>query len=162
MQTNRAEALAELKRLCQSSAAPALTEDEVGAALDSFQVAVLWQPGTVYPPNSVVCPPVPNGRLYITAGLTSGATEPAWPAPEPWPGASGRTASDGDGRWVYHGIAPPSLWDVRGAARECWLIKAGKAAGCVDITAGRVSRKHSQAHAHCLSMAARFASLEVA
>lgn len=47
-------------------------------------------------------------------------------------------------------------WDIRKAAYDGWLIKAGKVANDVTYRADDASYNQSEAYAHCLTMADRF------
>jgi hypothetical protein len=60
--------------------------------------------------------------------------------------------ADADGREIIDD-AWAETYDVRWAAAEAWLAKAGKAAGRADLARGGSSIKRSSVHEACLRMA---------
>ena len=63
-----------------------------------------------------------------------------------------------------NGVAPTELgwlgvWDIQGASRKGWLIKAGKVVPHVTYDADGARYDQSDVHAHCLAMAQQFGSL---
>ena len=67
-----------------------------------------------------------------------------------------RTDADGllpdDPSWT-------GTWDLRGAIRKAWLIKAGKVAGEPSFAADGSSYQLSDIYQHCMGMAAKFAQV---
>lgn len=166
-------ALEALESMVPYASAPALTTDEVAAVLARNVLAVRYDAdATSYPPGTVVAPPVDNGHWYIsvantqddsadgsTAYVPAGIDQTDWPIPPFRFPAGGDTVDDGTVTWQWYSPAGDSLWDMRAAARECWLLKAGKSAGCVDASDGGASVKSSQMYAACMQMADRFAPI---
>lgn len=85
--------------------------------------------------------------------------EPFWPRHRYNQGARIADGSSGvDGytlTWIEDGPQYDNVYDVRQAAHECWLLKAAKASQFVK--AGDIS--FEQVYDHCMTEAARFASL---
>lgn len=167
-------ALAALESLVPYASAPALTTDEVTAVLGRHVLALRYDADTAtsYPPGTVVAPLVDNGHWYVsianglddstdgtTAYTSAGIDQTDWPIPPFRFPDGGDTVDDGTVTWQWYSPAGDYLWDMRAAARECWLLKAGKSAGCVDASDGGASVKSSQMYAACMRMADSFAPI---
>lgn len=58
-------------------------------------------------------------------------------------------------------LADPRV-DVYGAVRDCWVLKAGKAAGDYDFDEAGMRDHPSQVFAHCMQQADRFNPIGIA
>lgn len=127
-----AEALVWLASHCAADLEPKLTPDELDELLESARVADPagapprrpWTAATSYPAGRYREPVTVNGHRYVVvvAGV-SGATEPSWPT------SSGAQVTDGSVVWAEAGTSWAQTWDLNEAAREGWLLKAGKCVG---------------------------------
>lgn len=66
--------------------------------------------------------------------------------------------ADADGLGVKEEGWTPT-YDLTWAAARAWDVKAGKAAGKVDVTDSGVTVKRSDIHAHCKAQAQHYRSL---
>ena len=157
----REKALEDLKRLLPYMAAPQLSDADLDALLDKAKRASTWEAATAYVHGDLVQPTVGNGLHYkcIQSG-TSGATEPIWPT------GQASVVDDGAGetiaRWQEDGPAYKQIYNVRKAAHEGWMMKAGKAALSVDMSGPVGNISGSQIQKQCLEMAKSFGSIEIA
>lgn len=161
IQTNESEAMAELKRLTQYETEPALDDgSDLIPILDAAKICSVWAASTAYSYGDEVVPTTANqnGRRFrcVKAG-TSGSTEPSWSG---FYGA--RVADDSTLIWEECGAQPKSLWDMRAAAYNGWMLKASKAAPDFDFAGAGESYKRSQVYEQCLKMAAKFLPVRIA
>lgn len=115
---------------------PKLSDPEIQTIIERNTKFVTWTPNTAYAPGSVVVPTVRTGVLWrCTNAGTSGATEPEWqgifdPQYYWW-------FQDNDIWWSANGPdTSPELYNLRQAKYECWMRKAGMAAGSFAYNAG--------------------------
>jgi hypothetical protein len=142
VETQRLEALAEVKILAQTESTPTLDDStEVEPLLDKCQRATEWAAATAYAYGQTVVPTTLNGRAYrcIQAG-TSSASEPTWPTDGLWGRCGGArswlTVTDGTAEWEDAG-ALTAVFDVMAAARLCVTARLGKVgAASVSASAG--------------------------
>lgn len=150
----------ELLILCPSAVCPTLDDVEITQILLRHRRAVLWAADTLFHLGAVVVPTLANrtGSRYRAIEYTAagtdqktGATEPVW--------SSTRQSRITDNHIIWEEEGPDYnmvLWDLVGAAREGWLLKASKTVGRVDFTTQSIGVSAGQLHEHCLEMAARF------
>lgn len=118
--SDRTAALLKLNLFAQTAVEPTLSDPELIRILENNKRASRWTTVTDYNVGDVVMPTVSNGHRYIvTSEGTSGATEPTWP--------DIGTVTNGDVEFEELGIDYTSIYDVRGALRDCWELKASKA-----------------------------------
>lgn len=147
----------ELIRLTQADSAPSILAD-IDSILAARLLASLWVASTAYDIGDVVQPNDPNGCRYVcvTAG-TSTTTEPDW--------TTGRRDVVTDGTvlvWEEAGAEYLSLWDMRGAAYDGWMLKASKTLCNIDFSEQQNSYKNSQVYDHCILMANRNLPVSIA
>lgn len=153
VEDHKEAALAELRRLVQPDATPALDDPELNAILDSVQRASFWTLTTAFVFGAVVLPATKNGHRYkCTQGGTTAATEPTWPARD------GATITDGTVIWQEAGSDYENVFDIRAAAHEAWTMKGAKAVELFD--AG--DQKLSQIADRCRDMAESFDPIRIA
>lgn len=120
-------ALAALNLRVDATIEPVLTEEELTAILaENFRFSD-WTANTYYPVGALVSG---SGRLWrrYEPG-TSGAVNPFPPLPY------GRYFyMDGVGSWQDYGPVYPDNYDMPGAARAAWLMKANKDAMLIDVS----------------------------
>jgi hypothetical protein len=147
--------------LVEQSADPALTDDEIAAAILRTAGYRGWAATTAYPFGALILPTVPNGWAYqVATPGTSGATEPIWEVPLSLRNPYARTA---DGTVVWLAAFPAGeLYDVKAAAAECWLAKSRKVANRYDVSVpGGPNARRSQLYDHCVDMAKRLQPAQI-
>lgn len=156
-------ALVQLRSMTAADTCPTLYDAELMLLLEDVAVARIWTPDTAVLVGDRVVPTVYNGSMYQVApewngahGGTTGSTEPTWQAPPGWPRMAPYRVRDNDLYWTNCGTEPTCLWDLRAAAYEGWLLKAGKASGDYASSIEGQSMHPEQVHAHCLKMADRY------
>lgn len=158
--TDSSEALAELAILIQPLVCPTLTTAEQTAILEMYKRGTLWAATTLTNLGSIVIPTLPNrnGCRYKAVEYTTTATNQKTGATEPsWSTTRYSQVTDGVVIWQEDGFDWDAvLWDLTGAARAGWLLKASKASLTSDYVRGEFEHKSSQLYDHCLSMADRF------
>jgi hypothetical protein len=157
-------------------------KSELRIILANSKRASIWTISTSYEIGSVVMPTTRNGRRYRLiafdgSGTSSGTTEPNWPAPN----AEGNDApvwaniqlspvvgwwrnaivTDGNITWQEDGEDYDSLWDIRRAVFNGWMLKASKAVCAIDLASGQKKLSASQVYDHCISQAQRYAPVYV-
>lgn len=148
------QALAKLKVLVVSDAVPMLEDPEIQLMLDDAALATVYASSTIYNYNDQVLVPV-NGRYYrCVAGGTTSDTVPVWPTNHQ--SRIGYLIVDGTVTWNDAGEAWPELWDIRAAARNCWILKASKAAELVSSSDGPVKMEYEQIRQNCMAQAKAF------
>ena len=161
----QADALAQLGRMVDVAGDPPLSADDLAGCLADTARFV----GQPYPGKGqavavgfvTVQAVLPAGlpRLFrcLTAGTLGGVL--SVPNVSSW---LGYRVGDGSAVWVDVGIAPPDAFDVRGAARAAWLLKASRAAQYFDVKSPGQVFDQSQVYKHCTEMADRFRPVFVA
>lgn len=115
-------ALEELVRLVRPSSAPTLTSNELEDVLDQNQRARRWSTSLTLAISEVVMPTVRNGHIYrVVQSGTTGSTEPTWPTGED------DTVVDGTATLIEAGVDFANVYNIRGAAEECWALKERRA-----------------------------------
>lgn len=159
-----ADAVARVQTMCQYASEPALTSAEVTAIVKWNQIASVWTPDTDFAAGDRICPDPPNGLMYKVSdpgtgvlGGTSGATAPAR-----WPWRHNMRVQDGSVWWELVGPQPSSLWNLRAAACECWLSKAGLAASYHEVADDKMRAKRKEIFDNCNQMAGRYRSIRCA
>jgi len=155
-------ALQILMSLVDASVAPLLDEPELTNLLAAARRASIWEASQSYKFGAIVQPTANNRNghrfrlVKFSGGITSGSTEPSWP--------DSRDAEvvDGSLTWREEGTDYDSLWDLTAAARAGWLLKAGKAATCVDFEQDGIKFSASQVAKHCKAQADQYLSATVA
>lgn len=158
--------------LCPQTLDPALTDNEIDAALTRTAIATTWTATTAYAFGQRIVPTAPMGRVYIvTHAGTTGATEPTWlivpvyvAGRNPlggWGFASVDPLSpslfglaDGTVAWCDYGPFVGEIYDINAAAAEAWRTKARKCADRVDNSiqgAGRANE--SLTYERCMDQA---------
>lgn len=144
----------EFLSLCPADVCPMLTEPEITTILAGTKRASVWQASHAYGTGDIVIPTSRTGHRYIvTTGGTSGATEPSW-SKERDATVVGGTVTWEENGYDWNGI----LWDITGAARKGWLLKASKASPTADTVVGEMQIKSSQLFDHCRAQAESFRS----
>ena len=145
----RDDVIAEVERRAQTTADPALSDEEVEAIVDA-QFTAVWAAETEYGFDTRIRPTTRNGHRYkvITAG-TSGAIEPSWLT-----GDYSRT-SDGTVLWEEAGADARSAYDVDRAVYEAWMLKAAKASEYFG-------KDEQGIYQRCVDMASRYAPVGIA
>jgi hypothetical protein len=145
--------------LVQPDVTPTLTQGEVELEVDRAQLARTWTINTSYGLGSAVVPPDRNGVVYITA--QPGTSHSVAHAYSDWADGFTEGPSSPQLRWQEVGTAmfnpgiagaEWNIYDINRAARECWLLKARKAAQLLDD--GDV--RFSQIRKNCLEEADKF------
>ena len=145
---------------------PVLTFDEVDVLLDDARrvdsagnrpsnvaTAASWVAATAYVARDVV---QESGRWWrCEVAGTSGATEPEWPDLTGRPVGATQVV-DNDVVWVDNGGPWSPTWDLRSAAFEGWMRKAGKAAGRFNFQTDGQSFERGMTHAQCIAMADQY------
>ena len=164
MPLSRLAAIKQLSDLCQSTLYPELTDNQLGNIIDQHKKFTTWQPNTAYSVGDMVIPTTPNGRVYqvIIAG-TSTTTEPTFPSigyaigqcfynyvGTP-PNFYGLTFQD-------NGFITTEVYDVRAAAKQCWLLKASIAANLANTSDGQMRIDLHTIQENCIQMAGKFRS----
>jgi hypothetical protein len=103
--------------------------------------------------GAMAVPTERNGYVYrVTAragAFRTGATEPVW-------SLSG-TVTDGDLTWELWDTAPwTPTWSLNAGAARGWRLKAGKAAGRYNFSAGTDRFDVNQVVENCLKMAKQY------
>lgn len=125
---------------------PELTDDEIWSLLEQNQAVAqypVWEPNTAYAVGQRVTPKPRNGLTYVvvTSG-TSGVTQPAFPNLEDG------TVVDGTVTWEVS--TEEVSYNLRKAAADGWLIKAGKVTNRVDMKTEVHSLSRSQMYKMCM------------
>lgn len=146
----------------QPQATPTLTQGQVELEVDRARAASVWAANTFYPAGVEVVPPVRNGFAYVSCnpGTSGGSVSQT-----DWPRVFGESFIDGQSdtmlEWECAGSdrynagvagAETVLYDIGRAARQCWLIKARKAAEMID----KGDLRFSQVHDRCVDHANSF------
>jgi hypothetical protein len=155
--TDEEAALAELRRLVQPTADPALDDATEFLPLlePPYKRASVWAASTAYSFGDVVIPATRNGRRYVcVVSGTGSSTEPSW--------ATGRdaTVTDGDATLQEAG-REYDLWDFFKAARDGWLLKAAKASEYKNIQVDATRNERGSVYDHCIQMAEKYAPVEI-
>ena len=150
-----AQALAWLCNQVEMSSDPTLTLEEVRLALEDNQTAQLWVASTPYSVGDRVAPG--TGRFYrcLQSGTTS-ATAPSWPGYATW--RIGQMLTDGTVVWVDDGMAMGERYDLPGAAKQLWQLKARKAAAYFNSSDKDANLQEQQIYQHCVERAAAYES----
>lgn len=156
--TDRARAVSLLNDWAQADTAPTLTPSEIESILERHKVASTWTTSTAYGIGTRLLPPTRNGYWYRV--VQPGTSQSAARTYTEWPTALGSQLGDGTSTPVLIlEVAGPdhlfrsepsdpasvNVYDVRGAARECWQLKMVKASHFMD--AGDLA--FSQVYEHC-------------
>lgn len=148
---DRTASLARLIVLAQPTVEPTLTTTattgEVDVILDRNKRGARWS-ATAYVYGDAVFPTVRNGHRYMvtTAGTT--VTEP------PWPTGTGSTITSG-AEFEEIGVDFASVYDLRGALRECWEAKAAKAS---EFISSQDSGSEQMIFEHCNQMITKYST----
>ncbi len=135
---------------------PSLTAAELSTIASEHLLYTTRANSTAYAVGAAVSLATTNGRWYrcIEAG-TSETTEALAGFPLYTQSGSGMVIQDGTVLWQDQGPIPPDSYDISGAVKAAWLLKASKAAQDIDTSDQDQSTKASQVQAQCLAMAAR-------
>lgn len=145
---------------------PALTEAELTAIVEASLRYTTRASSTAYTVESA---PVRlsasnfNGRIYqcIEAGTTdTSETTPSWPLVRF--AAGGQFVQDGTVLWQDVGPCPEKNYDLKGAIKSAWLLKASKAAKDFNAQDRDLNLQTQQVYQHCLEQAARHEALWIA
>jgi hypothetical protein len=119
---DRDAALDELSRLVHPNSVPTISTIDLEDILDANKRAQRWLATTTLNLGAVVMPTVRVGRVFrvIQEGI-AGAVEPTWPTGDE------DTVVDGTATLINAGVDFENVYDVRGAAEECWAFKERKA-----------------------------------
>lgn len=145
---DRDATLEKLELTAQPDVEPTLSIGDLDAILDRNQRASRWVTVTAYSIGDVILPTVRNGHQYlVTESGTSGATEPTWLT------ADGSSVTDGTVELEESGTDYASVYDLRGAIRECWELKAAKAS---EYISSSDSGNEQMIFEHCQQMVQRY------
>ena len=156
---NESQAIARVKLQAAAGVYPLLTDDEVSACLAIHQRGLVWQAETIYNVGDKILPTVPTGFIYVCQrNGESLTTEPSWPAYSSGSVYVGYRFTEGDSGllWAVAGHAPPQMWDVRGAVREAWMLKAAKCSADLNISDRNAKIERQKVYDNCISMANKF------
>lgn len=148
----------------QTSVLPTLDTTERDAILAAVKRASTWVNNTAYVVGDVVMPTVRNGHRYrcIVAGTSEAllANEPEWPT------LAGAVFTEGASNpiltWVEDGPEFSQLYDLRAAYHRGWMLKAAKASVLYETRQSQSSFAEQQVYEHCLKMAEKYGSADVA
>lgn len=154
----QAEAIDAVAARCPLSVYPALSFAEVSVILAGHLRYSTRANSTTYTVRQtvVLASANYNARLYecIEAGTSAtSASLVAWPLYRD--GGIGQVLEDGTVYWRDIGPAPTDNYDISGAVKAAWTLKASKASADIDTSDRDSSTKASQVMAQCLAMAAR-------
>lgn len=165
MAMSRATAIGRVSMLCDANSYPQLSTTEIGTILDDLIRWNYWTASTAYIVDDLIVPTIPNGRMYrCIAPGTSDASTPTFPV-FPSVGFINQTIYESTTSgviWIDIGTAQKEQFDVQGATRRAWLLKASKCVGDVDAKESMSDVKLSQLVDHCTKMAERFRPLVIA
>jgi hypothetical protein len=114
--------MVELMRKSDYAAEPVLDEFDLNTILDNNKHGKMWAADTAFAYDDRVIPLTRNGHVYrVTEAGTTGATEPVWPT------EYGDTLIDGSVTFEEYAEHMGSIYDIRGAIHEAFLLKASKA-----------------------------------
>ena len=157
------KARAQFRLYAQPDIQPVIDGAQIDLILEECKTASTWAVNTAYVLGDVILPTIRNGHQYIctVAGTseTDSADEPDWPTVTG--GLVTEGASDPILTWVEYGPEPVSIYDVRKAIHNAWMVKAGLASLSVDVSQQVGGLKASQVYEHCIKQAERFASLDI-
>lgn len=138
--------------LVQPNTLPTLSGNELEDILDRNQRAQRWTATTALTLGKTLMPTVRMGRVFrVIQEGTTGATEPTWPTGDE------DTVVDGTATLINAGVDFENVYDVRGAAEECWALKGHKA---VQLTVA--GENFSQVAQQCQEQRKSFASVLIA
>jgi len=159
MPLTKQQAVDKLASMCQADIFPVLNVDILNEIIDENTRSTSWTALLYYSYGSIVQPTVPNGRFYrVIVPGTSGATEPNFPTQ----GYTGQVVADvGDLLFVDYGPAQEEIYDVRSAARACWIRKAGIVANLTDVEDGENKLNLSKVYEQCIKMSNLFRPIEI-
>jgi hypothetical protein len=142
------EARASLKRTVQASIEPILTDVEIDEILAAHLRYSTYAASTAYVVGDRVrlSGSSDNGRIYrCTIGGTSAASDATPDFPDSNSAVMGQKISDGETIiWQDDGADRIGPYDLRGAEKDCWMLKASKVASNVDFSDSGQSLKASQ------------------
>lgn len=136
---------------------PQATTDEVRAVLARHLRYTTRANSTAYTVGQIVCLSASNGRMYlcVESGTTTTAeTKVAWPTYSA--AAKGQVFIDGTVLWRDNGPLAASNYDINGATKEVWLLKASKAATYFNASTPGTNLQEQQIYEHCLKQASRY------
>lgn len=160
--TDRAIAIKLVRDRVQPDTEPELTAGEIALEVDRAQLASVRQENTPYKIGDVVVPEIRNGHAYqcVQPGTSGGAL-----AYRDWPTITGVHKVDGNSDpqlvWLECGHdrfngsifgAENNVYDIDGAARECWKLKMRRASEMVNVG----STAYKQLYDHCKEQADTF------
>jgi len=163
--TDRANAILLLSEWVQIDVVPTLTQNEIETILDRHKIASTWTSSTPYAIGQMILPPVRNGWSYLV--VQPGTSSSVTPDYSQWSRYLGARVTDGSSvpalilevagsDAIYRAIPsnPPSVnvYDVRGAARECWQLKLRRVTQFIDVA----DLNFSQVYEHCSEMVKEF------
>ena len=161
---DRAAALILLTEWLQPTVAPTLTTTastgEVDVILDRNIRAATRANATAYTVGQLMMPSTRNGHRYrCTVGGTSAAADPFLGST--WPTEQGARITEGTSSpaltWIEDGPEFSSIYDVRQAAYEGWILRAHKAAQF--FKAGELEM--NQMYEHAMRQARQYGSLAI-
>jgi hypothetical protein len=155
---NEEEAVAQLAQDVSADIGTELTDLELQSIVRNCLHASPWATGTAITAGTRILPTAGNGRIYraLSSGTTD-TTEPAWPTfgQNSAGSMAGYRIADNDVYWADDGPAPSSVYDMRRARYEAFLLKASKTAHLVSVSSGPDRLSLDQRHDHYLGMAKR-------
>lgn len=129
-QTDREDALARLKDLCEPNAQPEIEEADLEAILDRHLRLTTRLAGKSISVGQRIRPTIANGREYVaTQSGVTGSTEPEWPK-SIRPGSYPKVT---DGSVVFEDDGDMgTIYDVYASAQEVWSKKCALASEFVS------------------------------
>lgn len=146
---DRTTSLARLIVLAQPTVEPTLTttptSGEVDVILDRNKRGSRWA-ATSYVYGDIVFPTVRNGHRYMVTLAGTTVSEPTWPT-----GSGSKITSGAEFEEIGSDYA--SVYDLRGALRECWEAKAAKAS---EFISSQDSGSEQMIFDHCQTMIQKY------
>lgn len=155
MPLTRLQAIEQLSTMCQSEEYPQLDTSDLAFLIDNNKRSKDWAASTAYVYGDIVEPITKNGRYYkcVEAG-TSGTSNP-FPTYYYENGTS-TAYDDNTSKWIDLGPAYTEQYDVRGAARAGWILKASKVSHLINSKDGSQDLNLSALQEQFLKMAERY------
>lgn len=152
-----AEALETVAARAQTVSDPKVSDIELRDIVSRHLRYTTRANSTAYIVGQVVRLSSSNGRVYlcIEPGTTTTLeTKVGWPTYSS--AAKGQIFIDGTVVWRDDGTMAANNYDINGAVKEVWLLKASKAAQYFNASTPTANLQEQQIYEHCLRQAALY------